>query len=363
MRTLKTIAAGLLALRAAVPAGAQGIDGTRLAFSDCPVNVREECSAACGGSGGTASGGTAGTCRWPEFSCAFQICWGTRHHTILEELATALGDPATYRLPSGTPVGGGINYVALIRLVNHDTPGLFLLRGRFILEVPILSRAAGGRALIQWAQACARDALINQEDLIERSEASATPFRVSTCEGGVRVAAVSGLTSERPAGGGSSSTATPPPTTAVPGQAARPGTSGGAGGSSGGSGGGGSGPGDLRARERELETFLEGSGGGISVDGNRILVNGVNPFSAHTDPEAQMEALSGLSPEQLLGMKDLNLLIAARTESEAARAHPPGSGERYVYDPETGRAERRAIDEGVIRAPSNQTAGPDSRGI
>jgi hypothetical protein len=348
MKTWKTATLCLVSLLAAAQASAfepgasprrrrsseppQRIDQFRLVNAECPVSVQEECPGRCRGSG---TGG--GSCRWPEFGCDFQICWGTRHHTILGELTAALGDPASYATSGPAPIYGGINYVQLIRLVQGPS-GLYLLNGQFVLELSNLSRAAEARRILQNAQACARHALENQSNILEFSESRAQSrqvFRI-TCAGEPRRAyaqRVEGLTQEAPP----VAQVQPPPQPQPP------------------TGGGGVKPPPppepqqpsridqiRRMDDRALRDFARGTGH-IQVDGRRIYVDGIIPFGRTTDPERQHEALSRLNDEERVALKELEHRNSQEAIQEAARAHPPGPGETYVYDSETGEARLERI--------------------
>lgn len=328
-------AAALLALSACLPrsarAGGPGVDRFRLVNSACPVDVSEECADRCRG------GSTGRACRWPDFGCDFKVCWGTRHHTVWEDLMAALTDPSSYRVTESAPYGGE-NFISLVRLIQADLPGLFMLRGEFILEMPALARPAQALRLLRWAQACAMSAAASQMDQIEASARSDTVFRVTSCRDRVYFARVSGLTGERPP----AARADPPPSSRPPPSASpAPGVT------------------DLtREVERirglpdaDLERYLEGSGP-ITVDGGRILVDGIVPFSPHTDPEEQSRALSRLTDEQRVGLKEMHGRLAREAVEAAQRRSPAPEGSTYLYDPDTGTAELVELPEdGFIKRP------------
>lgn len=97
-----------------------------------------------------------------------------------------------------------------------------------------------------------------------------------------------------------------------------------------------------RMSDQELRTLLQNTGL-VSINGNRITVSGVNPFSASTDPDDREEALADLHPDERVALKGLYVRNVNRALENAQQSHPAPDGQAYVFNDETGQAELRAL--------------------
>jgi len=329
------------------------LDGFRYTNSRCPVDVTEECPVRCGRRDPARP---ERSCRWPAFGCDFQICREPGPFQGDIDIFNLLLDSRAYALEGmGTPYGG-VNFISLVRLTQPGSvPGLYLIGGRFVLEVPSIARAAATRPTLAWAQRCAMTVKGGDADeqhqryYEQRMSASERGgvFRVSGCsDGGVRLDPYTPPPPRAPRPAAPEASGTKPP---VP------------------SGGARNAVGEIdRLRALDdggLESHLERNPA-VRVDGNRILVDGIVPFSPSTQPEEQMRALANVSDEDRAALKEMYMRLSRRAVEQAERREPAGEGEEYVYDPDTGGAELEASPDGGggdIKDPP--PGGADPRGI
>lgn len=274
---------------------------------DCPLEVSSTCRSSCPNSRVQPDQ----SCRWRDFGCDFKICWGGRRSRVTTAAVGAvLDDPASYIVGTRPPLLGGVNFISVVRIVSPGViPGLYLMSGRFVLDVPGLAAPAQARRLIQWAQGCALSAQEHNQSDLEANERSENILQVVSCVSGVH------FRRYEPA------PAAPRPTGTVAAPASRPQPIGG-----------------RDVWDDPMFRHLRDNRS-VSIDHGRLTIQGVAVYSASADPEERERVMNALTGEERGALKSLYVRNSSRVVDEAEQRSPPGEHERYFYNDDTGEAE------------------------